>query len=80
VTDTLPVDGVSIPETMFKNVLLPQPEGPTIETNVWPPISKSRPSRARTVGWCFVGGGNSFTTFVAFRTATSLALSLDASS
>src|SRR5687767_14507628 len=74
VTVTSPVVGSSMPDTMFRNVLLPHPDGPTIETNVWPLISKSRPSSARTVGWFFVGGGNSFTTFVARRFAIPLAL------
>src|SRR5918996_139702 len=61
-----------MPETMLRNVLLPQPEGPTIETKLLPLISKSIPSSAHTTGWSLVGGGNSFTTFSAFSTAKSL--------
>ena len=68
-TLTEPEVGVSIPDTMLRNVLLPQPDGPTIVTNVFPLISKSSPSRARTVGWFLVGGANSLTTFDAFNTA-----------
>ena len=57
VTNTDPEVGVSTPETMLRKVLFPQPDGPTMVTKVWPDISKSIPSSALTVGWCFVGGG-----------------------
>src|SRR3954453_5929667 len=47
VTAMSPDVWVSTPEMMLSRVLLPQPDGPTIDTNVWPRTSNEMWSRTR---------------------------------
>src|SRR4051812_37833603 len=48
---------------MFSSVDLPQPDGPTSDTNVWPDSSKLRPLSACTGARSFRAGGNTLVRF-----------------
>src|SRR5919204_2240793 len=69
-TSNVPALGVSIPDTMFRNVLLPHPDGPTSVTNVWPSASKLTSRSANTGSWPARVGGNTFLTSRATSRAT----------
>src|SRR3990170_4316343 len=58
VTSTDPAEGVSTPERMLSRVLLPHPEGPTMETKTCPDSSKLTSLIARTGGPPFLEDGN----------------------
>ena len=71
ITSRVPALGVSIPETMFRNVLFPQPDGPTSVTNVCPSASKLTLRSANTGSWPARVGGKTFFTSRATSLATS---------
>src|SRR5215211_6957390 len=55
---------------MFSSVDLPQPDGPTSDTNVWPESSKLRPPSACTGARSLRVAGNTFVRFSMVRVAT----------
>ena len=59
---------------MFSSVLLPQPDGPTRDTNVWPDSSKLSPPSAVTGSASLRGGGKTFVRSSIVSVATSSSL------